>query len=284
MPQSAITTTKVAVGEHEFHVNHSGERTNPAVVFLHGSGPGATALSNWEAVLGELGDEYYCVAPDVIGFGDSSHPDPAPLGLVEFTRLRVQTLVGLLDKLELEKATFVGNSMGGVWSLGIAQHAPQRVDKLVLMGAGGAPVPTGPALPGLSDFYANPSTDALTAMLEAFVYDPAAFGSRLRTIAEARMPQALRPEVQRSHTATFYGFDPTRPWALSEQDAAAIENEVLIIHGREDRFVPFAAGAWFFEHLPNARLYGIGHCGHWTQIEQQTRFVTATRAFLAGQL
>lgn len=284
MSQSALATSDIAVGDHQFHVNYSGHPSQPAVVLLHGSGPGATALSNWQAVLADLGDEYFCVAPDVIGFGDSSHPDPAPQGLAAFTRLRVETLVGLLDELEVPKATFVGNSMGGVWSLAIAQRAPQRVDKLVLMGSGGAPVPTGPALPGLADFYSDPSIDALNSMLEAFVYDPAAFGPALRAVAESRLPQALRPEVRRSHVATFEGFDPARPWSLSEQDAAAISHETLVIHGREDRFIPFAAGAWFFEHLPNARLYGIGHCGHWTQIEQHTRFVTAVRAFLAGQL
>jgi 2-hydroxymuconate-semialdehyde hydrolase len=59
---------------------------------------------------------------------------------------------------------------------------------------------------------------------------------------------------------------------------------VLVIHGREDRFVKFEAGLWFFEHLPNARLYGIGKCGHWTQIEQHDRFVTALRDFMGGQL
>jgi hypothetical protein len=48
-----ITTTKIAVGEHELHVNTSGDSTNPPV-FLRGSGPGATGLSNWEAVLGDL--------------------------------------------------------------------------------------------------------------------------------------------------------------------------------------------------------------------------------------
>jgi 2-hydroxymuconate-semialdehyde hydrolase len=282
--QPTINTTKIAVGQHQFHVNESGDRTNPAVLFLHGSGPGATGLSNWEAVLQDLGKDYFCLAPDVIGFGDSSHPDPPPQGLAEFTRLRVQTLIGLLDELQLDKATLVGNSMGGVWSLGVAMQSPHRVDKIVLMGAGGSPVPTGPALPGLADFYDNPTADALTAMLEAFVYEPSRFGNKLRSIAESRMPQAIRPEVQRSHRATFQGFNPLQPWALSAEDAGRIDNDVLVVHGREDRFVPFAAATWFFEHLPNARLYGIGNCGHWTQIEQHDRFVSAVRTFLAGQL
>ena len=67
-----INTTKVAVGDYEFHLNQSGDPSNPAVVFLHGSGPGATGMSNWERVLADMGDEYYCLAPDAIGYGDST--------------------------------------------------------------------------------------------------------------------------------------------------------------------------------------------------------------------
>jgi 2-hydroxymuconate-semialdehyde hydrolase len=86
---------------------------------------------------------------------------------------------------------------------------------------------------------------------------------------------------ERSHRATF---DLTKPWPFSEQDAADIAQDVLIIHGREDRFVSFAAANWFFERIPNVRLYGIGKCGHWTQIEQHDRFVAVVRGFLAGNL
>ena len=276
-----ITTTKVAVGDYEFHLNQAGDPKNPAVVFLHGSGPGATGLSNWERVLADLGDDYFCLAPDVIGFGDSTHPDPPPQGIVPFTQLRVDTILGLLDALGIAKASFVGNSMGGMWSLGIVRQAPQRVENIVLMGSGGAPLPPGPAIPRLIGFYADPSTESMANLLKAFVYDPALFGSELDDIAALRLPRATRPDVRRSHEATF---DLTVPWEFSDQDLADITQDVLIVHGREDKFVTFEAGLYFFQRIPNARLYGIGKCGHWTQIEQHDRFVAAVRGFLAGQL
>ena len=281
---TTIATRKVAVGDYELLLNEAGDPANPAVLFLHGAGPGATGLSNWEAVLSDLSSEFYCLAPDVLGFGDSTHPEPPPQGLAAFTSLRIQTLIGLIDELGLPLVTPVGNSMGGIWTLGMALQAPTRVDKIVLMGAGGAPIPTGPAIPGLAGFYNAPSTDAMTAMLEAFVYDPGQFGGDLRRIAERRMPHAVRADVQRSHVATFSDLDPANPWSLTAEDVAGITQDVLVIHGREDRFVKFEAGLWFFEHLPNARLYGIGKCGHWTQIEQHDRFVTALRDFMGGQL
>jgi 2-hydroxymuconate-semialdehyde hydrolase len=281
MADTGIITTKVAVGEYEFHLNASGDSANPAVLFLHGAGPGATGLSNWEAVLNDLGEQYYCLAPDVIGYGESTHPNPPPQGIAAFTQLRVDTIIGLLDQLGLEKVTLVGNSMGGMWSLGVVRQVPKRVEKIVLMGGGGSPIPPGPAIPGLIGFYDNPTTEAMTALLEAFVYDPAMFGGKLEQIAASRVPQAVRPEVERSHRATF---DMTTPWQFSAEDAANIAQDVLIVHGREDKLTSYDAANWFFGHIPNARLYGIGKCGHWIQIEQHSRFVAAVRGFLAGQL
>ncbi|GAA5210864.1 alpha/beta fold hydrolase [Streptomyces thinghirensis] len=284
MAEVPITTTKVAVGEYEFQLNESGDSTAPPVLFLHGSGPGATGLSNWEAVLKDLGSDYYCLAPDVIGFGDSTHPEPPPAGLVPFTQLRIDTLIGLLDQLGLEKVSLVGNSMGGIWSLGMVRQAPERVERIVLMGAGGSPVAAGPKIPALAGFYENPTTESMTALLEAFVFDAAEFGGELKKIAENRLPRAVRPDVQRSHLATFSDLDMSKPYSFPAEEAAKITQDVLVVHGREDRFVPFEAGNWFFQNIPNVRLYGIGKCGHWTQIEQHDRFVSVVRGFLAGQL
>jgi len=108
---SAITTRDVRVGEHSFHPSESGDPSREAVLCLHGSGPGATALSNLEGVITEIAGDFHNLAPDVIGFGDSSHSDPAPQGMLAFTKLRVETLLRLLDALGVERVHLVGNSM-----------------------------------------------------------------------------------------------------------------------------------------------------------------------------
>jgi 2-hydroxymuconate-semialdehyde hydrolase len=279
--KAEVRSRRVAVNEYEFELAESGTPSATAIVLLHGSGPGATGLSNWERVLEDLGREYYCIAPDVIGFGDSTHPNPPPQGIGPFTELRVQTLIGLLHELGIQHATLVGNSMGGMWSLGIVQAAPELVDRIVLMGSGGAPIPPGPELHRLVNFYDDPTTEAMTAMMAAFVYDPESFGDRLSEIADTRTPRAVRPEVRRSHLATF---DLTNPIGFSDEFLASIEQDVLIIHGRDDHMVTFEAGVYFFQHIPNARLYGIGKCGHWTQIEHHEFFVGAVRGFVEGSL
>ena len=109
------------------------------LLFLHGSGPGATGTSNWQAVIEELGDRYYCLAPDMIGFGDSEHPENPPSGMKAFNLLQAKTLWELLDKLGVDKVHLVGNSMGGMISIRMALSQPERVETMLLMGSGGAP-------------------------------------------------------------------------------------------------------------------------------------------------
>ena len=85
---AVIDTTDVQVGEHSFHTSRAGDQSAETILWLHGSGPGATALSNWEQALGAFGDRYHCIAPDIIGFGDSTHPLMPPAGMRAFTELR----------------------------------------------------------------------------------------------------------------------------------------------------------------------------------------------------
>lgn len=278
---SAITTEDVKVGEHRFRLSRSGDPLKEAVLWLHGSGPGATALSNWEGVLEALAGDFYNLAPDVIGFGDSSHPDPPPQGINAFTELRVKTLLGLLDVLGLQRVHLVGNSMGGIISLRLVSEAPERVGRIVLMGTGGAPIPPTPDLIQLISFYGAPTTDAMTKLITCFVYDPAFFGNELRKIAEARMPRALREDVRRSHVATF---SPGPPLAFPPEMLAQIPHPTLVMHGREDRIISVAASHYFSTHLPNAQLHVFPKTGHWAQIEHPRRFANLSRAFLRGDL
>lgn len=277
-----VTTRDVAVGDNTFHLSETGPRDAEPILWLHGSGPGATALSNWEWMIGELGDTYHCVAPDIIGFGDSTHPDPPPQGIGAFTELRVDTLLGLLDTLGLDQVNLVGNSMGGIISLAITQRAPERVKRMVLMGSGGAPnAGFTPGLLKLISFYDDPTAENMTELLTLFVHDPAFFGDRLKEIAAARLPRATRPDVERSHRATFSPGGGEAPFQADEGSLAKITQPVLVVHGDDDKIVPVAAGEYFAEHIPGARLEIFEDTGHWLQIEQGPRFAALLRTFLA---
>lgn len=272
----------VLAGAHRLRIYSCGNPSDQAVLFIHGSGPGVSAPSNWGHLLPAFAETgYFAIAPDVLGFGDSEHPDPQPAGgMVEYVDLRARSLVALLDTLGVTKAHFVGNSMGGMITLRVAQIAPDRVGKMVLMGSGGAPIAPGEDLMKLITFYNDPSDDAMADLLVRFVDDTDLFAGKLDEIAADRGEKARREDVRRSHLATF---NPDRPPVqYTEEDLAAITHETLVLHGREDRMLPLRAGYYLAEHLPNAQLHVLPHAGHWIQIEQAERF-TALAVLFFGE-
>ncbi len=281
------TTAEVRVedvpisNDRHLRVYRTGQPGQPALVFLHGSGPGVTAASNWKPVIEGLGDDYHCIAPDILGFGDSSCPDPQPQGFKPQADVRIDALLELLDRLGVERATFVGNSMGGMYALRIAQLRPDLVERLVLMGSGGMPglQPT-PGLAKLVTYFDDPTVEAMAELLLLFVQDKQAFGPRVDEIAAERMEIVRRPEIEAGHRAMF-----GPPFLTYEpEDLAKLDVPALVIHGRQDVIVPIESSYYLAEHLPQADLYVINHCGHWTQVEQAARFQAILRDFVAGNL
>jgi 2-hydroxymuconate-semialdehyde hydrolase len=279
----SIRSSRVAVGDVSFEVNETGDPGNETILFLHGSGPGATGRSNWERIITDLGDRFHCVAPDMIGFGDSSHPEDPPQGMAAFNDLRAEALLGLLDELELGRVHIVGNSMGGQLALLMTLAAPERVGKLLLMGSGGAPTTSvSPGLAHLREFYADPTAESLRSLLTEFVYDLEPLSGTIDAVVADRMTYIGRDDVTRSHRASF---NPTAPrWVFTEAELAGVPHPVLVVHGREDRIIPVEASFYFAEHLPNANLFVIAHCGHWTHIEHRQKFESLLERFVAGVL
>lgn len=280
----AVRTSDVALSDgYSTRVCETGEPGQPAVLLLHGSGPGVSGRSNWADVIARLGDRFHCIAPDIVGFGDSTHPDPAPVGFKANAELRIPKLLELLDVLGVQQVSLVGNSMGGMYSLRMTQLAPERIERLVLMGSGGMPglTPT-PELIKLVTFYDDPTRAAMAELFRAFVHDVDAFGADIDAIAEQRLQVALRPEVKRSHLGTF---DPRGEMlSFSPEELAAVTQPTLVIQGREDRIVPVAASYYLHEHIPASDLYIMARCGHWSQFEQAARFGKIIGDFLSGRI
>ena len=119
---------------YRIHYLDEGDRGAPVVVFLHGSGPGASGYSNFKGnypALVKAG--YRCIIPDLIGYGFSDKPTDVDHPLSFFVECVRQTL----ECAGIEQCTVIGNSLGGAVALGLALDYPALVDKLVLMAPGG---------------------------------------------------------------------------------------------------------------------------------------------------
>src|SRR3546814_575443 len=111
------------------HTMIAGDPKKPAILLLHGAGPGAHAASNWRHLMPDLAENFFVIAPDLIGFGQSTIPDPFPDNVMAWIGVRVEQCLGLMDALEIDSAHIVGNSMGGALTLQLLSETPERFDK-----------------------------------------------------------------------------------------------------------------------------------------------------------
>lgn len=282
----AVSNTKVKTGAFETYTNISGDDSKEAILFLHGSGPGVTAWSNWQYALPALDAHFHCIAPDLAGFGATDHPKDSPTGMRSWMRLWVDQCLALLDALKIEKANVVGNSMGGAIILHLLMDAPDRFNRIVYMGAIGAPHKITPALDRLWGFYDDPSVQMFKNIIRWFVYDDSFLTERLDSIAQTRFEAAMNPDVQRSFKAMFPAPRQTviDDLVVSELSLRRMDHPTLLVHGRDDHIVPMETSLYLLEHLPNAQLHVFGQCSHWIQVERAKNFNQLLAQFFPGQI
>lgn len=270
----ASTSRSVTTASGTIHYHQAGE--GHPLLLLHGSGPGATAWSNFNGQIRALVDRFTVIAPDMPGWGDS---DPVTYD----ERNHYQAALDFMDAIGVERAGFIGNSMGGATSLQIAARSPERVSHLICLGAGAPGVKLFSAGDGpteglklLHAAYRDASVEQMQKFVDIFCYDP-----KFRTpeLAQERSRNALRhPE----HLANFVaGLGKPRKGVITEAEAMSISAPTMIIHGRDDRVVPAENGLRLVSLIPNSRLVLLNHCGHWAQVEFADEFNRLLADFLA---
>ena len=258
---------------------HAGEGNKDTIIFLHGSGPGANAETNWSYPLQVFGEKYHVIAPDLVGFGNTELPENTNLTFWQWTTLRIKQILHLMDYYKIEKAHLVGNSMGGVISLNAVSHSPHRFEKVFLMGsAGGATNGPTVEIVRMKNFFNDPTIETFRNLTTWFVYDESILGENLDEIVKARYENLMKPGVSEIYPKLF----PANPMEILLAPSALrrIKQPVLMVHGYEDRFVPKESSLSLLEHIPNAELVMLKGCGHWAQIEKPERFIQLLDQFI----
>jgi 2-hydroxymuconate-semialdehyde hydrolase len=244
------------------------------LMLLHGSGPGVTAFANWRGVIPDLSQHFRCFAPDTLGFGYTEFPrDIAGFDMERW----LDHLTGFMDALKIAKAHFIGNSYGGALTLALAARYPERVGRIVLMGAAGLRFPISDGLERVWGY--QPSLDAMRELMTTFAFDAALVKEE---IVASRYQASIRPGAQEAFASLFPA--PRQRWldALATDEAAlrVLPHSVMLVHGREDVIVPWWCSQRFHELIAYSELHIFGHCGHWTQIEKRERFLELVIPFL----
>jgi 2-hydroxymuconate-semialdehyde hydrolase len=264
---------RINAGGIDTNYHDAGQGNATPLLLLHGSGPGVTAWANWRLNIPLLAEGRRVVAPDMVGFGYTERPEGIQYNLDTW----VKHAIDFLDALGIEQADVVGNSYGGALALAMAIRYPQRVRRLVLMGAAGVDFEL---TQGLDDVWGYaPSVEGMRHLMDSFAYNKALISDEL---AELRYRASIRPGYQEAFAQMFPA--PRQRWvdalASAEADIRALDKETLIIHGREDRIVPPVTSKTLFELIERAQLHMFGRCGHWTQIEHAARFNKLVTDFL----
>lgn len=273
-----VTIDAPGLAQFPIHYNEAG--TGPAVVMLHGGGPGASGWSNYYRNIEPLvAAGFRVILMDCPGFNKSGEI----VSDVQRGLLNARAVKGLLDALDIRTAHLVGNSLGGATALNFALEFPERLDRLVLMGPAGmghSLVQPNPqeGIRKMFKLYTAPSYENFVDMLDVFVYDPSAITEELRRGRWDNIgahPAHLRNFVDSVKLA------PVTSWDISSQ-IHRIKHKTLVTWGRDDRFVPIDNGLKLLQGLADVQLHVFSRCGHWAQWEHASAFNRLVSDFLAA--
>ncbi len=270
MQAAQPAATKVAtVFGARIHYQEAG--SGPVVILLHGLGGDMT---NWAPTIGPLSQKYRVIVPDQIGFGRSDKP---------LLNYRIATMVDFLDgfykELKIDRATLVGNSLGGWISASFALAHPEKVDRIVLVDSAGFSVPKdmdSRVVNGL-----NPSTrDAVRQILPMVFYNKQIYAgdAAIDLMFTRRITAGDSFTIQRIIESIVRGDD------VLDDKLAGIKQPTLIIWGREDLLTPLSMGERFKQGIPRSELVVFEKCGHVPQIEQAAQFNAALLKFLSTDI
>ena len=272
MSEKPVPEGKFADVGGGLRVHYHEQGTGPVVLFLHGSGPGASGWSNFRENYPHLAEHgYRAIVPDTLGYGYSSKPDD-----VDYTLdFLLDALERFLSVLGVESCSVVGNSHGGAMSIGLALRRPRLVKKLVLMAPG-----------GLEERETYMKMTGIRAMMKAFLSPDGITRESMRLVFGHQLfDPGLVTDALIEERFSIAKDQPKRvltsmhvPYLTPE--LAKIECPVFAFWGVDDKFCPVSGAQTIATQCPRARVLLLNRCGHWVMVEHRDVFNRLTLDFL----
>ena len=245
----------------------------PAVLLVHGI---AASVEYWMHNINELGKHFRVYAVDMPGFGRSDKPCNMQFSAENLASF----LKDFLQHWQINNATLVGHSLGGIVCLQFAISHPELLEKLVLVDSAGfaQELPFSfriLTVPWLGKFLLKFNQKHLVARaLRAYVVNKKALTDEFidRMYEILQLPGAKRTMlIILRQNANLFGI---KRKAITEilLNLAKINTPALIIWGRQDRLLPLQHAQTVLRRLPNATLHIFDHCGHIPQMEAADKF------------
>lgn len=213
----------------KIHYAALGDKSKPLVLFIHGF---PDFWYSWRHQMTALADNYYCVAIDQRGYNLSDKPKGQENYDAKFL---VADVIAVIKHIGMEKAIIVGHDWGGAVAWGLAQNAPQYVDKLIVLNL--------PHLRGVARELANnPTQQKNSAYARQFQKE----GAHLLLVPGMLAAWVKDPEAKKKYIEAFKRSDvecmlhyykqnyPREPYQEDKSPVVKIKPPVLLIHGLDD--------------------------------------------------
>jgi len=260
----------------------AGSPQNPPLLMIHGW---VSYKGVWRQTIPALQDEYYCIAVDLLGFGESDKPTDGDYSI----RAQGERCFKLMEQLGYERFSVVGHSMGGQIAMCMASIiAPDRIIKLVNV--------------------AGVVSANLSTLVNREHYPRFALARRFPWLYRvAKWLTKSRLYISLQFSSWFHDMNriPLESWEkdrlMSMQPDMAVSNyeagqairalnltpylgkitaPTLIVFGVQDNVVRVSDGHLADEHIADSQLVLINHCGHFPMYEQTEQYLAALKLFL----
>jgi pimeloyl-ACP methyl ester carboxylesterase len=232
----------------------------------------------WAPNIDALAEHFHVFAMDLWGFGYSSR-EPMDYSY----QLFADQVLGFMDALGIERASIIGQSMGGGTAMLFCIQHRDRVDKLVLVGAAGMPgdLPLAAkflTFSGVGKFLMGLKTNSLRkkTLADFWIH-------RRENLTDEYCETATRShKVEGSGQARLSILRKKIFFTLGEEipKLAAMDVPILLVWGAEDKSVPLETGRKLHALLPGTRLEVFEHTGHVPNYEEADRFNKLAVEFL----
>ncbi len=257
------------------HYHDAGAEDRDVVLFIHGSGPGASGWSNFKGNYPFLVEHgYRAIVPDTMGYGYSTKPEEGTYTLDDVAGQYKR----LLDVLEVGRVVLVGNSQGGAVAITMALNYPETIEKLVLMAPG-----------GLEERGTYMEMEGIKAMIRV-LYKEGISKETIRKVFTLQLHDESKIteqviEERYQIALTQHKDNIARIHVVNQEDRLAeIQCPVLCFWGANDKFCPPTGAPKIASRCPDSRTMLISSCGHWVMVEYPKLFNELTLKFLNNDL
>lgn len=253
----------------------AGPEDGQPVILLHGTG------GHWETfapTIPALSDQYRCIAVDMIGNGFTDKPD------YDYEiQVYVRHILGIMKQLHVERAHFIGMSLGAWVSAKIAQQHPELVDKVILMSPAGL-IATQSNMERIraerTKAVEDPTWETITAIFEHLIADE---DRRLPDLIGLRQAIYRRPDTRATidHLLALQDYETRERNLLSEDQWREIQAPTLVVASGKDHGEYQSTARQVANLIPNSTVFEMPEVRHWPHFEDPGAFNPAAVAFLA---